>query len=441
MKKNKKLVIVFVIAIIIMIATLGIITKVDKKSNSNIIIVDNNGKVISEHQNSQDSEDYETFIDVVMKEVKGIIGENISGNYIVKTTFDKTAFDSCSYAYSQMNYKSTPFAAVITDNDGRILSVFSNDENKNYAIQKTQPYSSLKPLSVYAPAIENGTASWSSKYFDSPVKQVLSENGEYVDWPANGTGKYTETDLSIVDGIKISLNTTAVRCLMELGVDESVKFLTEKLALDIEEEEKLMALNGEDEILHNIGLGYLIEGVTPVDMAGYYQIFANGGCYIKPYSVLEIVDENGAIIYTAQPEKVQVISNETAYIMNLLLQNTLSEGGTAHKAKYKDVQIGGKTGTGSGRTGNWFVGFTPEYSFSIWHGEYPKNVCAETFSHLISKMEYDTTKRFPLCPTVKQCVYCEESGDKLTINCNSMGTGYFTSNYVFKECDIHSSNK
>ena len=127
--------------------------------------------------------------------------------------------------------------------------------------------------------------------------------------------------------------------------------------------------------------------------------------------------------------------------MNMLLQEPLKAGGTAEKAQYEDLLIGGKTGTGSERVGNWFVGFTPEYCCSVWHGKNFENMCAETFSKLISGIEHDKNKEFPKCSSVSVKVYCEESGGKFTMNCNSMGTGYFPRNYVFEECSIHSKNK
>lgn len=442
MKNKMKIIIPVIIAVVIIAITLfAIFGDSGGKTNSknSITVLDSNGEVLTTIRGFESEGEYSAYLDIVLSEVKTIIGEELNDNYTVETTFDKTAFDSCNVAYEQIELKNTPFAAVITSIDGKILCAVSNGEDRiNYAVEKTQPYSAFKPLSVYAPALEKGTASWASLYLDTPVKKVMSESGEYVNWPANGTGKYTETNISISEGIKLSLNTTAVKCLMEMGVSDSVDFLSENFDIDVEYEKELMALKGEEEILHNIGLGYLVAGVSPVDMAGFYQIFATGGSYIEPYSVLKVTDENENVIYEAKPEAKQIISAETAYIMNLLLQNTLTPGGTAEKAQYEDVLIGGKTGTGSERTGNWFVGFTPEYCCSVWHGEKTQNVCAETFSYLISGIEHDKTKEFPQCPNIKMKVFCEESGGRLTMNCNSMGTGYFPNNYVLKECEIHS---
>lgn len=438
MKNKIKVMIPIFVAILIVI----LIFAFTKSESGTLTIVDNSNNEFAVLKNLESTGEYSAYLDIVIAEVKEVIGDEIDKDYVVYTTFDKSAFDACNNAYNQTGFKNEEFATVLTTIDGKILCAFSKgSERENYATQKTQPYSAFKPVSVYAPAIEKGTASWASSYLDSPVKKVLSDDGNYVDWPANGTGKYTKTNVSISEGIRLSLNTTAVRCLMEFGVSNSVDFLSQTFDIDVKYEKEVMALKGEEEILHNIGMGYLNAGVSPVDMAGFYQIFANDGNYIKPYSVLKITDADNGVIYEAKPKAKRVISKETAYIMNILLQEPLKAGGTAQKAQYEDLLIGGKTGTGSERVGNWFVGFTPEYCCSVWHGKNSENVCSETFSKLIANIEHDKSKEFPQCPSVKVKVYCEESGGKFTMNCNSMGTGYFPRNYVFEECEMHSKNK
>ena len=73
----------------------------------------------------------------------------------------------------------------------------------------------------------------------------------------------------------------------------------------------------------NIAAGYIQEGVSPVDMAGYYQIFANGGVYVKPETIIKICDSTGNVLYHADAVKEQVVKSETADIMNRLLRTSL----------------------------------------------------------------------------------------------------------------------
>ena len=101
------------------------------------------------------------------------------------------------------------------------------------------------------------------------------------------------------------------------------------------------------------------------------------------------------------------------------------------------LTIGGKTGTGSGHVGNWFVGFTPEYSCSIWHGKSNENRCAELFPALMADLEHDASKTFPECTSVVQQPYCVDSGKRLTMQCSRMEMGYYPASYSLEKCDMH----
>ena len=355
----------------------------------------------------------------------------------VETSFDPVVFAACKSAYDASVVADAEFAVAVADLSGNLLCTFSAGGDINFALEKTQPYSSFKPLSVYAPAIENNVITWSTMFLDAPVKQVKEEDGSYVDWPSNANGKYTNKNTSVADGVKLSLNTVPIRCLQELGVEQSVDFLKTNFPLiDLEAEEQIMSSLGSDEVLSNIGLGYLRAGVSPVDMAGFYQIFANGGTYTQPTAVVRISDSDGK---TYEPDKKQrqVISQDTAYIMNKLLQNTLSEGGTAQEARVDGVSIGGKTGTGENNTDNWFVGFTPQYSIAVWHGrsQNGQNTSPSVFSALVAGMDLDKQKSFPACSSVQELAYCCDSGDLLTINCRKMEIGFYKTSFQPENCN------
>lgn len=456
LKKNKRLLIVAAALCSVLIAGAVIVKAAVRSKNNVLTVVDGNGEVLatvsnlSVNDSNLKDRNTSTYVKTVIDEAISVIAEKNgyseekskktlqNSSYTVYTAFDSKALEACSRAYSAFDDSKTPFSAVVMSNDGKLLSVFSgSDESKNYATEKTQPYSAFKPLSVYAPAMEKGLINWSSRYEDSPVKKVLSDSGEYVDWPVNGTGKYTNGNITVCEGIKLSLNTTAVRCLKELGVSNSINFLSDKFNIDISNEKQIISKYGEEEVLANIGLGYLTAGVSPVELTGFYSIFSKGGRYEEPYSVLEIKDDKGKSVYKHTSNETQIISEETACVMNKLLQNTLSEGGTAQKAKVQGVKIGGKTGTGSEHLGNWFVGFTPEYSYSIWHGQRENNDCAELSSYVISGLTHNKEKDFPECSSVREYPYCTESGELLTLNCIDMETGFYSANNLPSKCKMH----
>lgn len=453
--RNKRIAVLAVaLSLVLVLAIVGIalsgrdmgLTIVDADGNTLAVLTE-----LSVESAQVSDEACRAYLDVVLSEAVQVIAETencsearaerrlMHNGYTLETAFEATALQACKSAYEAFNDSATPFAAVVTALDGRVLCVFSGSaDDVNYAAEKTQPYSVFKPISVYAPALESGKASWSSVYMDAPVKQVEDENGELTDWPSNSDGQYSYENVSVCEGIKFSLNTTAVRCLMDVGVMNSINFMQQHFDIDFTHEQRVASTMGEEEVLANIGLGYLNAGVSPLDMAGFYQIFATGGKYEEPYSILRITQEDGATYYTHSDAEKQVLTEETAYIMNRLLQNTLTSGGTAEKAQVDGLTIGGKTGTGSGHVGNWFVGFTPEYSCSIWHGKSNENRCAELFPALMADLEHDASKTFPECTSVVQQPYCVDSGKRLTMQCSRMEIGYYPASYSLEKCDMHS---
>ena len=435
--KTKKLFLLFSMLLLISALFLGGCSDGKTKARK-IILTDADGNAFYNSEEDTGQTENTAFIDIVLEELEAVIPD-ATGTINVKTSLDVTLQQNFAEVYKESRLKNVPFAAVITSTDGKILCAFSGGgEDENYAITHTQPYSAFKPLSVYSPAIEKGTINWASTFTDSPVKQTMNEYGEYEDWPVNGNGKYTNAETSIRDCIKLSLNTTAIRCLSETGVSYCMDFLSEKFGIDVSAERQQAALNGDEEVLHSIGLGYLQGGVSPVDMAGYYQIFATGGNYIKPYSVLEIGDSEGNIIYTAAPSAKALISESTAFIMNELLRSPLEIGGTAADAHIEGIRLGGKTGTGTDYAGNWFVCFSPEYCISVWHGKYIENYCTEIFSELSQHISFDSEKAYPECKTAEMKVYCKESGGGFTMNCPTMSNGYFATDAVPDRCTLHS---
>ena len=256
---------------------------------------------------------------------------------------------------------------------------------ENVDKEKTYPGSTFKPLSVYAPAIENGLICWSSMQNDSPLKKVRGEDGADYDWPVNTDGKYSKKNVTVKYSLQNSLNTTAVKWIKKLTVEKSMDFLKSSFGLPLNSERKISLLSSDEEILGNIALGYIADGASLTDMAGYYQIFANGGKYTAPYTVEKITDSGGKTLYTAAPKEKQVISQKAAYIMNRLLLEVISPGATGKNAAVNGVAAGGKTDKNAD---NWFVGFTPAVTCAVWHGgdTTTANGAPEIFAAIIGEL-------------------------------------------------------
>ncbi|MEI7884710.1 MAG: PBP1A family penicillin-binding protein [Clostridia bacterium] len=220
-----------------------------------------------------------------------------------------------------------------------------------------QPGSTIKPLVSYGPALEKGYGP-ASIFIDAPVSF-----GKYK--PNNMNGNFGGlTDMRTA--IQNSINIPAVQCLNTIGIEAGWNF-GKALGLPLLAEDKGLGL----------ALGGLTKGVAPINMAGAYGAFANGGVYIEPHIITKILDQNNKIIYLAKQAPVEVMSPQTSYLMTSMLK-TVVDNGTGTKAKMK-WPVAGKTGTTqlpdlasfNGKKGNtdaWFAGYTTEYTGITWMG-------------------------------------------------------------------------
>lgn len=411
-------------------------------------------KLLAELKDSKiEKNDYYAYVDIVLSEAADIImsKENIGKNqsldkifadgYIIYTYCDVDMINAMKMACNKMD-KKINYASAVTDLNGNLVAAYSlsDKSDDNLSLQKNPPYSTIKPIAIYAPALENKRINWSTVTEDSPYKKITDNNGASRDWPANATNTYSKKSVTVYEAIRQSLNTVAVKTLKDYGVIDSINFLKENFKLDLKTEEYKVNMFGEEESLGSVALGYTVEGVSTVDMAGYYQIFANGGNYIKPKAIKKIVDVEGKVIYERESESIRIISEETSYIMNELLKGVVTVGGTGEKANCSKTAVAGKTGTGDANSGNWFVGITPQYSCAVWHTASDSNYASEIFSNIIINSEI-TIKDFRTSPNVVKKIYCKESGKLMSPDCRQVELGYYTADNIPSVCDVHKVGK
>ncbi|MCR5809194.1 MAG: PBP1A family penicillin-binding protein [Clostridiales bacterium] len=216
---------------------------------------------------------------------------------------------------------------------------------------KRQPGSLIKPVLVYAPAIE---------YFGYGTATILNDEptsfGDYA--PRNSDDKYYGK-VTLRTALAKSLNVPAVSVLADIGVDSGVAFAS-KLGIDFEGENMGLPL----------ALGGFTHGVSPLEMAGAYSAFANGGVFIAPAYVDRIVSSTGETLYLRAVSGERVMSRETAYVINSMLETAASEG-TAKRLSGLGFPIAAKTGTAiyeNGVRDAWCAAYTPDYTAVIWMG-------------------------------------------------------------------------
>ena len=393
----------------------------------------------------------ESYLDIVRNEVTDIVMAEegtdeqgaaekvVSDKMEIKTAFSQDALEAIEEAYTANTDPAVGnSASVVCDAKGRMLacvSVSAGGENYNYVTVPAYAGSAIKPLSVYAPALEDGTVFWASMYRDSPYAMVEDETGQMVEWPVN-TEPYTGQMLPVEDAVSTSNNAIAVKVLKDYGAQKSALFLRDSFGINTDHEMKIIQEKGDDRALSNLALGYLEQGMTVQQMAGAYQIFANGGTYSEPHTVTEILSDE-EIYYTADEEGEQIVSAQTAYITNRLLRCVVLDG-TGTAAQIEGVDVCGKTGT-SEYGDHWFAGIIPGYTCAVWYEEAYEGGATERsvriFRDIMEKLGTGEQTEYLEPDGMRESAYCKKSGLLAGSECEDTGTGYFEEGNMPGECN------
>ena len=219
--------------------------------------------------------------------------------------------------------------------------------------------SSIKPLTVYAAAIDSEKATANTIVDDSPLSTETSNKYE-----SNGV-PYTPNDdnqprgpITMYSAIKTSQNLAAVNLEDKIGISTGYAY-AQKFGLSVTSADKNIA---------TMALGQFHGGQTPLLMAAAYGVFGNSGMYAKPRLYTKIVDRTGKILLSTSYTTKEVLTPQNAYTMYDLLKGPVSAGGTGPNAQYGDMPVAGKTGTATDAKDLWFCGLTPYYSAAIWIG-------------------------------------------------------------------------
>lgn len=251
-------------------------------------------------------------------------------------------------------------AVVVDQRTGELKAVVGGrntpkaKKTLNRVYQTTMPVgSSIKPIAVYAPAIDKGYSDGTVvPNLPLPIEGWDSKNG----YPAGGNSKYGPVTLRT--GLVNSLNSATAYTLMDLvSLDDSYNYLLQ------------MGINPAHISKTGAGLALGTSGVTPIEMAGAYATIANSGVYLEPLSFTKVLDKDGNVILDATEirDKRQVFKDTTAWVVTDMLVNAVNSG-TGKEARIDGMTIGGKTGTNQDALGIYFAGITPYYTMTLWIG-------------------------------------------------------------------------
>jgi penicillin-binding protein 1A len=213
---------------------------------------------------------------------------------------------------------------------------------------KRQPGSAFKPV-IYAAALDHGFTP-ASILVDEPVTY---HGGPRGDWsPENADHKFYGLT-SLRDALTYSRNVVTVKLVDAVGIDNVLSFA------------RTMGVQGDIPRDLTVALGSL--SVTPLDLALYYSVFANGGMRVQPIAIKYISDSKGRILESNEPEAEEVISPQTSFLITSMMEDVVRYG-TGWRAKALGRPVAGKTGTTNEYRDAWFVGYTAGMVAAVWIG-------------------------------------------------------------------------
>ncbi len=386
----------------------------------------------------------------------------------IQTILEEAFTDESNFPVDKSGIKAQCSAIVIDPYTGDVLGVVGARGEKtanriqNFAtFTKRPPGSAIKPLAVYAPAFEKGLLTWSTVLEDTPHSYQGNKG-----WPKNSTNNYRGL-INVAYALKVSTNTVAVKMLEKVGLKNAFDFCYDTLNMKsmIEYGEFSDGTGYSDVGLAALALGQLNYGVTVREITAAYSMFVNSGIYSEPNSYLKVTDSSGNVLLENGYEGTVAISEETASIMNMLLESVPRTGGTAASIQFDskyDIDVAGKTGSAGDYFDRWFIGYTPYYICGVWYGyEYPKHIddistnpCVKVWDAVMGKVhedkvianmqEGDKYLEFNVSNNLVQATFCKDSGLLMSEACshdprgNRAETGWFVKGTEPKEyCETH----
>lgn len=348
---------------------------------------------------------YSYFVDTVINEIisdlqteKGYTEsfatqQVFGGGLKIYTTMDKNIQDAMEEVFENSNNfpqgasKAQAAMVIIEPRSGEIKGVIGGKGTKtdsrglNRATQtRRQPGSSIKPLSVYAPAIDKKVLNPSTILVDEPIT--------IKDWSPKNSYKGFKGKLTVKKAVEISANIPSIKALQKLGTGTSFDYVKNKFKLGVVD---------ADKDLSPLALGGLTNGVTVKEMAAAYSVFANGGYYYTPHTYTKVLDSSNRVLLEKKVEKIQAVGADTAYIMSQMLYGVVnSSSGTGKLARLGgDMAVYGKTGTTNNDYDKWFVGYTPYYTGAVWFGfDQQKSIrSAGVYNNISAKLWSETMKK------------------------------------------------
>lgn len=386
---------------------------------------------------------YSYFVDQVIRDVASDLSDAtgysydiayqmvLSGGYSIYATIDPEVQETLESVYeNELNIPETTgtwqdlqSAMVVTDNEtGDIVGLVGGLGKKTGSLtfsRATQSYLSpgsiIKPITVYALALEEGLITPQTVYDDTPFTTYYNSG-----WPKNVNNLYRGLT-TIETAMAESTNTVAVKVLDDLGLRKSYVFATETMGLTgLVDQVTINGVNYSDISHGALALGGLTRGVTVKSLTEAYAAFANKGVYRTARTYTQVQDRDGKVILDNPQNEYAAVGEKTAWYLTDMMQYTV-ERGSGIDARMETMTVAGKTGTTSNDQDRWFAGYTPYYTAVTWVGydepeeivltESTANPASELWRKVMTKVHQELpNSSFEKPSEVVTCQICADSG-------------------------------
>jgi penicillin-binding protein 2A len=280
-------------------------------------------------------------------------------NPVIQDTIEEIYQDETNFPASKPDQLIQSGSIFLNPKTGGISAIVGGRGDDTYGFNHAtklirQPGSTMKPLAVYTPALEQG--------YD--IDDMLADEPINIDGyqPQNADRQY-RGQVTMYDALIHSYNIPPVWLLQKIGIENGVNTV-ERFGIPLEKEDHSLGL----------ALGGLHQGTSPLLMAQAFSAFPNNGLMMEAHSIIEIEDSEGELVGKWSEQSVQITEPVVAQKMTYMLRGVVEQG-TATRAQIPGLEVAGKTGTtqlpfsnSDGSKDHWFIGYTTDIVGAIWLG-------------------------------------------------------------------------
>lgn len=275
------------------------------------------------------------------------------GGYKIHTYCKEDKQESLKQALESNQLEDIDSAGIVIDAETYGVSAYYGNSSYKLMDIKRQPASCLKPIMVYAPALNEDVITPATQILDEPIKI-----GNYE--PSNVNKKFVGY-VSATEAVKNSMNIPSIKVLSYIGIDTGKQY-AEKMGITFDEKDNS----------YSLALGGMTYGVNLKDLTSAYTTFANKGEFDKTTFVQYITDKNNKLVYIHRPQPKMVLREDSSYLMTNILQEAAKTGTARKLSDLTNTEIASKTGTVGKKDGNtdaYNISYTPEEVVGVWYGD------------------------------------------------------------------------